>query len=113
MKRYLALLLAALLALATACSDDDNGPKPDGKTTDGPPVVGEGVMPWPDQTVLEDSTLWKCTPGEANMCNGYKTQYCDNGTCAHCPTDYYDCDRQGDCECYGACDGTKCVKGGG
>lgn len=113
MTRYLALLLAALLAFTAACSDD-NGPTPDGKTGgDGPAVVGEGTLPWPDQAVLHDSTFWKCTPGETNMCDGYKTQYCNNGTCALCPTDYYDCDRQGDCECFGACKGTNCVKGGG
>ena len=44
------------------------------------------------------------------MCDGFKTQFCDNGTCTPCPANMVDCDRVGDCECYGACDGANCVK---
>lgn len=104
------------LPLLVACSDD-GGPHPDGKVGDGPgvvhdgpPVTSDGELPWPDLASGHDSTPWKCTPGQAEMCDGYKTQYCNAGTCANCPPGYTDCDRQGDCECPGICDGAKCVK---
>lgn len=118
MRRMIAVMLLAA-GLVLGCSDDD-GPGGDGPRGEGQPPVDSFVpteqgtqLPWPDSQVIKDSSSWKCTPGQTNMCDGYKTQYCDNGTCTPCPANKVDCDRQGDCECFGACDGTKCVKGGG
>jgi hypothetical protein len=108
------LWLLALLALGlSACSDDttagDKGPgTADRRIIDYnmkaeiPPLI-------PDQSTLKaDAAGWACTPGAANMCNGFKTQYCNNGVCTTCPTDSVDCDRKGDCECKGLCQGTTC-----
>lgn len=109
---WLPLCLAALFAASFSCSDDE-GPKTEAGVQDGPATLGDGAQPWPDLPPMLDTTAKSCTPGEAEMCSGFKTQFCDNGTCAPCPANQVDCDRQGDCECFGACDGDKCVKGGG
>lgn len=104
------LVLSLMLTLVPTCSDDD-GPGPE---TDGQATVGDtGILPWTDMPVTLDTAPLSCTPGAAGMCNDYKTQYCDNGKCTPCPINYKDCDRKDDCECYGACNGNKCVKGGG
>jgi hypothetical protein len=107
--------LFAVLALALATCSDDTKP-----TSDGPVVVGDkGKLPdgakppdtgliYLDSNPSKDGKAWTCTPGAANMCDGFKTQYCLNGACTPCPGLTMDCDRQGTCECAGVCDGTKC-----
>lgn len=107
--RYRCCLTLVLLLSFAACSDD-NGPAGDGGVVDQPQASGEGVLPWPDQAVKKDSTPSTCTPGAAGMCGDNKRLYCLNGVCTDCPPNYVDCDRQGDCECLGACNGTKCVQ---
>jgi len=47
------------------------------------------------------------------MCDGNKNYRCESGKCTKCPANYVDSDRKDDCECFGACDGVRCVKGGG
>ena len=108
--------LFAVIALAlSTCSDDSTKPP-----SDGPVVTGDkgkvpdtgGKVPdtgpiWLDLRA-PDGKAWGCTPGQANMCNGFKTQYCLNGNCTPCPGYTMDCDRTGTCECNGVCNGTQC-----
>lgn len=107
MKRYLCLLIVPMiLSLGVACGDDD-GPDQEAGVTDGTSSTSDGALPWPDQSV---TTPGKCTPGESGMCDDNKNFYCSGGECTQCPANYVDCDRQGDCECYAACDGDQCMK---
>jgi hypothetical protein len=127
--RNLSLVLLALLAVAlpSGCSDDDNGPD-QGIVTDGPkpivdkgvatdtvgtdtggPLPDTGVLPWPDSLVRLDAKPTPCTPEQPGMCFNNYTMHCKNGVCTPCPEYYTDCDRKGDCECLGACDGNKCI----
>ena len=112
MNRWLAVLVLPLVL--SGCSDDTQPPADKGITLD-VKKAGDGVAPAGDKGTAVfpearpgDQAIWKCTPGAANMCDDYKTQYCLNGVCTPCPADKTDCDRQGDCECAGVCDGTKC-----
>lgn len=119
-----------LVLAVSGCSDDGgssdqgvsdqkvaDGPVTDAPAADGPvtqkdgpvPTGDNNVLPWPDGPVYHDTKPLSCTPGAANMCNGDKTKYCKNGECAFCPAGFVDCDRTGDCECVGACNGTKCI----
>jgi len=107
--RYLTCVLLLLLVLGAAACSDDGGPPGEGGVSDGP-LVSEGSLPWPDMAVKKDSKPSNCTPGAAGMCGDNKRLYCSNGVCTDCPPNYVDCDRTGDCECLGACSGTKCVK---
>jgi hypothetical protein len=107
--------------MLSGCSDDSGGPSGDGKppvadkgTTDAKApgdngTTGDVVLPWPDLMGGEDATAWKCTPEAAGMCDDNKFYHCKNGVCTLCPANYVDCDRKDDCECFGACQGTKCV----
>jgi hypothetical protein len=108
--RYLCtcLLLLSLVVGAAACSDD-SGPPREGGVIDLPLTGSEGALPWPDQAVKKDTTPSKCSAGAAGMCGDNKRLYCLSGVCTDCPPNYVDCDRQGDCECVGACNGNKCV----
>jgi hypothetical protein len=106
--------LLALLALTlSACSDDTKSNPEKGVTGDRSTIdrnLKAEIPPFiPDQsTAKPDSAAWGCTPGAAGMCNGDKNQYCNNGVCTACPADAVDCDRKGDCECKGLCQGTIC-----
>jgi hypothetical protein len=127
--RNLPVILLVLLAAAglSGCSDDDNGPD-QGIVTDGPkPAVDKGVasdsptpgvdttpleggvLPWPDSLVRLDAKPTPCTEEQPGMCFNNYTMHCKNGVCTPCPEYYTDCDRKGDCECLGACDGNKCI----
>ena len=108
MRAMTLLLLVLCLALAGACSDDST-PNPEAGVKDGPLPGYEGTGPFPDIPLQKDSAAWKCTAGAANMCDGDKNKYCKSGVCTQCPSTRVDCDRTGDCECIGACNGTKCV----
>lgn len=111
------VLGTAVLFLACSCSDDtqppgDRGVSLDQRRADGvkpteakPPQLEASAFP---EARPADQGGWTCTPGAANMCDDYKTQYCLNGHCTPCPANKTDCDRKGDCECAGICDGTKC-----
>jgi hypothetical protein len=118
MAKLSVLLSFLFVAMLAGCSDDSNPPPGDGPRTDAPPSdmwIGDGhtVLDWAGAEGRQDSTPFSCTPGETGMCDDDKNLHCVEGVCTPCPTNYVDCDRQGDCECVGACDGTKCVGGGG
>jgi len=117
--RLLAVAIALSLCVG-ACSDDEvdtDGSVTDGiadhTAGDGPGPTPDGplsdALPWPDAPT-PDSTPWSCTPKAEGMCDDNKRQFCDNGTCASCPVGYTDCNREGDCECHGACNGKQCVE---
>ena len=114
MRRYLACFLVLAFALAvTGCNGDetpatDQGPAKEASLTDGS-GASDGFLPWPDGPVRLDTTPATCTPGAEGMCNDNKHFYCKEGVCTPCPTNYVDCDRQGECECFGACKGTQCA----
>ena len=108
--RHLCAMLSLFVLFAVVGCSDDNGPPGEAGVADMPQASGEGVLPWPDMAVKKDSTPSKCTAGAAGMCGDNKRLYCLSGVCTDCPPNYVDCDRQGDCECLGACSGTKCVK---
>ena len=108
-------LAVALFALVGACSSDDPGPADQGAgrdaKTDAPQTVGDSnLLPWPDATVKPDLAGTTCTPEAAGMCDDDKTLQCVSGKCEPCPVNFVDCDRKDDCECFGACNGSKCVK---
>jgi len=121
MKRRV-LWLPLLLLVLVRCSDDGDGPS-DGvqpadalgmdhvATNDAPAdgLTDGNILPWPDGPVYKDTQPLSCTPEQAGMCNDDKTKYCKSGVCTWCPANYVDCDRKDDCECIGACNGTKCV----
>jgi len=113
-------VLLGLTALSFAlldCSDDGQPPGDrgvgdrsvtDGKNAGDKPRPGDKGGSVSPEARTGDTGIWKCTPGQANMCDDYKTQYCLSGVCTACPASKTDCDRTGDCECAGICDGTKC-----
>jgi hypothetical protein len=109
MNRCLTIIVLSLAV--SGCSDDaqpaDQGVTSDGKKAADQAKPGDQSGSWPEASPA-DQGGWKCTPGAANMCDDYKTQYCLNGICTACPANKTDCDRKGDCECAGVCDGTKC-----
>ena len=119
MRCLICAVFAATLVLA-ACSDDETPAKDattggdsetsgDGATKQDQGTTTKDATPWPDKTVRKDTAPVKCSATSTSACGGKKNMYCDNGYCKDCPDWYYNCDRLGDCECLGACDGAKCV----
>ena len=126
--RLLPLVCCAGLCLVLACGSSE--PAPDGAgqqdaavvtDTSKPPAdtlarlessITDGeVLPWPDAAPQPDLGNVSCTPGEPGMCDDNKNFHCLDGKCTPCPPNYVDCDRRGDCECVGACNGTRCAGG--
>jgi hypothetical protein len=104
-----------MLLVLAGCSEDSS-PKTDrGTTGDGQHAVDLGTVKnadallWPDWPVNNDQQVWTCIAGQAGMCGDNKRSSCTAGKCTPCPVDHVDCDRTGDCECVGACNGTKCA----
>jgi hypothetical protein len=108
MQRHLpvmALIFTLALVVGAGCSDDDD-PAGDGSTLES--GVKDGPL-WPDKLVHKDTKPSPCSATSTGACGGRKNMYCASGFCKYCPEYYYNCDRLGDCECLGACDGAKCV----
>jgi len=124
---HLLLLPSLIVALvASGCGDDASATQPDGALqadattrpdgalqTDTSPGSDVELLAWPDTGPPKNLTGTACTPQAEGMCDANKTYHCESGQCTPCPLSYVDCDRKDDCECIGACDGNKCVKGGG
>jgi hypothetical protein len=107
--RQVRMCLLLVLLVPAGCSNDGTPPVDTGHAGDSRVPEDTNAMPWPDWPANKDVQAWTCTAGQAGMCNDNKRSYCNAGVCAACPADHVDCDRTGDCECVGACNGTKCA----
>ncbi len=128
--RHRAVVLSFLListvvfgVLGIACSDDpepgsqdlgdvsnvDRGPRDLPTSNSENTLSSDTILPWPDQLVKYDTAQWPCVPEAEGMCDGDKNLFCQSGLCTQCPADYKDCNRTGDCECFGGCKDDKCA----
>jgi hypothetical protein len=106
MHKLTAMVGVLMILVLTGCSDDGD-PAGDGALRDS--NGGFDALLWPDAPVKLDAKPWACTGTSTTECGGKKTMFCEGGFCKPCPVYYYNCDKQGVCECAGACDGAKCV----